>query len=372
MKRVNGHEVIEQFEAWAPKRYAEDWDPVGLHIGELGRPVDRVLVSLDVDERVVDEAIERGAQLIIAHHPLFFRPLKRIWTDTPEGRIIAKCIEHRISVYAAHTNLDVAPGGVNDLLADRLQLVDRKPLQSSYGEALYKLVVFAPVEAAETVREALAKAGAGTIGAYEACSYEMTGTGRFTPTEEANPQIGSRGTPEAVEEVRIEVLVPELKKARVLKALLRAHPYEEPAFDVILLDQQTDEQGLGRIGRLEEPMTLRQFAQRTKEQLDVPAVRIVGSPEEVVQRVAVLGGSGSKYVHAAKRAGADVYVTGDMDFHTAQACEAMGLAVVDPGHHAEKVMIEGVAARMNEDARTNGYDVTFLESTTHTETFTFL
>lgn len=372
MKQVNGHQIIQLFETWAPKRYAEDWDSVGLQVGQLNRSVTKVLVSLDVDERIVDEAIARGAELIIAHHPLLFRPLKRVWTDTPEGRIVEKCIKHDIQVYAAHTNLDVAEGGVNDLMADALQLENTTPLMKSYGEDLYKLVVFAPLENAEAIRQALGDAGAGEIGEYTHCSYEMIGTGRFTPSERAKPHIGRAGEAEEVEEVRIEVIIPHFSKSRVMKALLQAHPYEEPAFDLIPLAQQTDEKGLGRIGTLAEPMTLREFAEHAKRALNVPAVRVVGDVERSIKKVAVLGGSGSKYIHQAKQQGADVYVTGDMDFHTAQTCEKLHLAIVDPGHHAEKVMIAGVAEKMDTLCEEEGYEVEWLQSEVNTETFTFL
>src|SRR6185437_15077957 len=190
MKKVNGYEIIDLFEKWSPKRYAMDGDPVGLHIGQLNRPVENVLVTLDVNEEVVDEAIKAGANLIIAHHPLIYRPLKNIVTDTPQGRIIEKCIKNDIAVYAAHTNLDVAPGGVNDMLASLLGLKETKIVESTYFEPMYKLVVFSPVTHADTIRHALGKAGAGAIGDYTGCSFSSTGTGRFTPIGGANPYIG--------------------------------------------------------------------------------------------------------------------------------------------------------------------------------------
>ena len=179
MKKVNGHEVIDLFEKWSPKHYALEGDAVGLHVGQLNRVTENVLVTLDVNEQVVDEAIEKGANLIIAHHPPIFRPLKRIATDTPQGRMFEKCIKHDITIYAAHTNLDVATGGVNDMLAERLGLLGTTVLEQTYSEPLYKLIVFSPITHTKEIREALAKSGAGAIGDYKNCSFTSAGYGRF-------------------------------------------------------------------------------------------------------------------------------------------------------------------------------------------------
>ncbi|MCM3710872.1 Nif3-like dinuclear metal center hexameric protein [Sporosarcina luteola] len=372
MKKVNGHEIINLFEQWSPKRFAEDWDPVGLHIGQLNRPVDRVVITLDVNEAVVDEAIEKGANLIIAHHPPIFSPMKHIWTDTPQGRLIEKCIKNDISVYAAHTNLDVAPGGVNDLLASRLGLEDIEVMEPTISDPLYKLAVFCPVEHADELREELARSGAGAIGDYAGCSFTSTGVGRFTPAAGAAPFIGEVGKTEEVAEERIEVVLPGPLRSKVLKAMLAAHPYEEPAYDFFVLDQRTQEFGLGRVGKLPAAMELNEFANFVKQALDVPAARIVGDLSKPVRKIAVLGGSGSKYIRAAKRKGADVFVTGDMDFHSAQDAEMMDLAIVDPGHHVEKVMVEGVARYMEQACQAKGYDVSFIESEIDTEPFRFV
>ena len=206
-----------------------------------------------------------------------------------------------------------------------------------------KLAVFIPTANAQALREALAKAGAGRIGDYDACSYTTTGEGRFRALAGANPFVGSVGELHVEEEVKVEVVFPESIKGRVLKAMLTSHPYEEPAYDVIRLERQTNVMGLGRVGYLTKDMTLQQFAEFVKQQLDVPAVRVVGDLQSKVSKVALVGGDGNKYIYAAKRAGADVFLTGDMYFHTAQDAQAIDLQIVDPGHHVEKVMIAGVA-----------------------------
>ncbi|QBK26260.1 Nif3-like dinuclear metal center hexameric protein [Ureibacillus thermophilus] len=372
MKKANGNEIIQLFESWVPKKLAcMENDPIGLAIGTLNKEVTKVLVTLDVNEEVADEAIEKGCQLIIAHHPPIFRKLSNLRTDTPSGKLYEMLIKNDIAVYAAHTNLDVAEGGVNDLLADALELENREILEKTYSEHLMKLAVFVPVDHAEELRYVLAKAGAGKIGNYDSCSYSTAGTGRFRPLEGANPYIGDVGEIESTEEEKIEVVFPTSMKNRILKAMLNAHPYEEPAYDLYTLAQETNEYGIGRIGTLKETMTLRQFAEYVKERLNVPMVRIVGKENETVSKVAVLGGDGNKYIHIAKRAGADVFVTGDMYFHVAQDAQAIGLNIVDPGHHVEKVMIKGVKEKMT--ALCDGkLDVEFIESEVNTEPFIFI
>lgn len=368
MKIPNGQQIIEEFEKWSPKYLAMEGDPIGLHVGTLNKKVERVLVTLDVNEEVADEAIAKGAQLIIAHHPPIFRPLQHLQTDFPQGRLMEKLIKHDIAVYAAHTNLDVAEGGVNDLLADALGLGDTKILVPTYEAELVKIAVFVPESHEEEVREALGKAGAGAIGEYEYCSYTLSGTGRFRPTGDAIPYIGETGKIEKTAESKIEVVIRKNEKDRAIKAMIAAHPYEEVAYDVFTLENKELPMGLGRVGLLEQEMALEEFAEHVKERLDVPAVRIVGDLKKPVKKVAVLGGDGNKYIHAAKRAGADVYVTGDLYFHVAQDADAMGLAVVDPGHHVEKVMIKGVA---NHLAKSGNWQCEFLPSEVDTEPFTF-
>lgn len=368
MKIPNGQQIIEEFEKWSPKYLAMEGDPIGLHVGTLNKKIERVLVTLDVNEEVVDEAIAKSAELIIAHHPPIFRPLKNLQTDFPQGRLMEKLIKHDIAVYAAHTNLDVAEGGVNDLLADALGLSDTKILVPTYEAELVKIAVFVPESHEEQVREALGNAGAGAIGDYEHCSYTLSGTGRFRPTKDADPYIGEAGKMEMTAESKIEVVIRKNEKDRAIKAMIAAHPYEEVAYDVFTLENKELPMGLGRVGVLDTEMSLEDFAEHVKGRLDVPAVRIVGDLAKPVRKVAVLGGDGNKYIHAAKRAGADVYVTGDLYFHVAQDAEAMGLAVVDPGHHVEKVMIKGVVNRM---AKVQNWQCEFLPSEVDTEPFTF-
>ncbi|GLB58228.1 Nif3-like dinuclear metal center hexameric protein [Cytobacillus sp. NCCP-133] len=371
MKKRNGHEIIQLFEQFSPKGYAMEGDKIGLQIGNLNTPVTNVMIALDVLEEVVDEAIEKNVQLIIAHHPLIYRPLQKISTDTPSGRIIEKLIKHDIAVYAAHTNLDVAKGGVNDMLADALQLTNREVLVPTYETILKKLAVFVPEENAESLKQALGNAGAGSIGNYSHCTFASTGTGQFKPNEEAIPHIGQQGKLESVNEVRIETIFPEHLEKRVLSAMFKNHPYEEVAYDIYKLDNKGEVLGLGKIGEIPE-MTLEEFAKHVKTTLAVDGVRVVGNLASKVKKVAVLGGDGNKYFMSAKMKGADVYVTGDMYYHVAQDAMLLGLNIVDPGHNVEKVMKRGVAKKMEMLCAEKGVDVFVFPSEIHTDPFKFL
>ncbi|MFJ7681590.1 Nif3-like dinuclear metal center hexameric protein [Peribacillus butanolivorans] len=372
MKTANGFQIIEMFEQFSPKQYAMEGDPIGLHVGQLNKPVTKVMIALDVLEKVVDEAIECGVELIIAHHPLIYRPLKKIDTTVAGGRIIEKLIKHDITVYAAHTNLDVAKGGVNDLLADALQLQDTEVLIPTHETALKKLVVYVPKADEQKIREALGKAGAGAVGNYSYCSFTGEGTGRFLPGEGSEPAIGSLGKLEAVAEVRVETIFPENIEKKVLSAMIKAHPYEEVAYDIYKLENKGESLGLGKIGVLAEEMSLEQFSEHVKQTLDVDKVRVVGDLHSPIKKVAVLGGDGNKYFTTAKFKGADVYVTGDMYYHTAHDAMMIGLNIVDPGHNVEKVMKKGVAQILKEMCHERNFDVEFIPSEINTDPFRFI
>ncbi|MGM9922865.1 MAG: Nif3-like dinuclear metal center hexameric protein [Bacillus sp. (in: firmicutes)] len=373
MKKIpNGFEVIGVFEQFSPKKLAMEGDKIGLQIGTLNKPVSKVMIALDVLEEVVDEAIEKQVDLIIAHHPIIYRPLQKIATDQPSGKLVEKLIKHDIAVYAAHTNLDVTNGGVNDLLAQALQLQNTKVLVPTYETVLRKLAVFVPVEAEEAVRQALGNAGAGHIGNYSHCSFTAEGTGRFLPGEGTNPHIGSVGQLEAAAEVKIETVFPEALEKRVITAMIKAHPYEEVAYDVYTLHNTGETLGLGRIGELPESMSLEEFANHVKEAFDVDGVRVVGNLHDTVKKVAVLGGDGNKYFTHAKFQGADVYVTGDMYYHTAHDAMMMGLNIVDPGHNVEKVMKAGVTNVLAARSAAKGWNVEIFPSAVHTDPFTFV
>jgi dinuclear metal center YbgI/SA1388 family protein len=370
MKIANGHEIIQLFEQFSPKSLAMEGDKIGLQIGRLNKKIDRVMVALDVLEEVIDEAIEKNVQLIIAHHPPIFRPLKNVLTDTVQGRMIEKLIKHDIAVYAAHTNLDVAIGGVNDLLAEALGLEKTEVLVPTYETKLKKIVVYVPAVDADNIRQVVGNAGAGSIGNYSNCSFSTEGKGRFLPGENTNPHIGQRGQLEEVDEVRIETIVPEHLLKKVITAMIKAHPYEEVAYDVYPVENKGEVLGLGRIGMVKK-MTLAEFAEKVKNAFEVDKVRVVGDPTSIVKKVAVLGGDGNKYFNHAKFKGADVYVTGDIYYHTAHDAMMQGLNMIDPGHNVEKVMKKGVTDILKKLCLDSGYEVEIFPSELNTDPFQF-
>jgi dinuclear metal center YbgI/SA1388 family protein len=371
-KIPNGFEVIQLFEQFSPKSYAVEGDKIGLQIGSLNKQIQNVMITLDVLDSVIDEAIENKVDLLIAHHPPIFRPIKKLLTDSTYGRMLEKCIKHDIAVYAAHTNLDVTNGGVNDLLAAALELTNLEVLVPTYEDKLKKLVVFVPVSHEKAIRDALGQAGAGNIGNYSHCSFSTNGEGSFLPLDEADPFIGKKGQLEFVNEARIETIFPASLQKKVVLAMITAHPYEEVAYDIYPLDQSGTSLGLGRIGKLKEVVTLQEFAEHVKQSLKVERVRMVGDPNSKVQKVAVLGGDGNKYIQQAKFKGADVYVTGDLYFHVAQDAMMLNLNVIDPGHHVERVMIKGVSKRLGEMCSENNFDVNIFGSEVDTNPFKFV
>ncbi|HEU4965493.1 MAG TPA: Nif3-like dinuclear metal center hexameric protein [Bacilli bacterium] len=366
-------QVMAALEELAPQTLAESWDKVGLQVGDPSRPVRKVLLSLDSnDEGVIDEAIRIGADMILAHHAMIFKPVPTIRTDTPYGRKLMKLLKHDIAVYIAHTNLDIAEGGVNDILAGRLHLENTQVLSRVHNTRLKKLVVFVPATHDEAVRQALGNAGAGWIGNYSHCTFNTPGTGTFVPQEGTDPYIGEQGTLERVNEVRLETVVPEPIQEKVIAAMLEAHPYEEVAYDLYPLEIMGQELGVGRVGDLVEEMTLEQFAQFVKQQFQVPTVRIVGPKDRKIRRVAVLGGSGEEYYPEALKKGADVYVTGDIRYHYAQDALAEGLCLLDPGHNTEKVVLPSLQAYLQAKLKEQGLETEVVVAETNTEPFTFV
>jgi dinuclear metal center YbgI/SA1388 family protein len=371
MKNPNGHEIIQLFEQFSPKGLAMEGDKIGLQIGRLNKKVNRVMIALDVLENVIDEAIEKDVQLIIAHHPIIYRPLKNLLTDSTQGKMIEKLIKHEIAVYAAHTNLDVAKGGVNDLLAEALELQDPEVLVPTYDVKLKKLVVYVPSSHAEEIRQVLGNVGAGFIGNYSHCSFSSNGTGRFLPGEQTNPYVGKPGSLEEVDEVKVETIVPDPLLKKAITALIKAHPYEEVAYDVYPIENKGEVLGLGRIGKVDE-MTLAEFADKVKTSLGVSSVRVVGDLSSKVKKVAVLGGDGNKYFMNAKFKGADVYVTGDIYYHTAHDAMMEGLNMIDPGHNVEKVMKKGLTKELQKMCQDAGYSVDIFPSEENTDPFQFV
>ncbi|TEB15421.1 putative GTP cyclohydrolase 1 type 2 [Pelotomaculum sp. FP] len=370
---VKVSEIIRLIEEAVPPYLAEKWDNSGFQLGAPEDKIARVLLALDVNPVVAAEAREKGAGLIVSHHPLFFKPVKAIRFDRAEGELIRYLISHKICVYAAHTNLDLAEGGVNTALARRLGLNDLSILQEAGRDAYFKLAVFVPMGHLDQVRSAIAEAGAGWIGNYSHCTFAVPGTGTFKPLAGANPFIGSIGEIEQVQEIRLETVVPAKRVNGVLQAMSKAHPYEEVAYDLYRLDNPGAAYGLGRVGALPQPMPLGRFAEKVKDVLGLAALRFGGSLEETVSKVAVCGGSGADLWEAALSCGADTLVTSDIKYHTAQQILDAGLKFVDPGHYGtEAVVLPELQNYLRSRCRELNMDIEVILSETKTDPFEYL
>ena len=338
-------DVVDALHAIAPRELAEAWDNVGLLVGDPAAPCRRVLVALEADTPLVRRAARGGAQLVVSHHPAFLKPLPHVTANETAGLVVLEAARHRVALAAAHTNYDVVPGGVNDVLADLLGLQATEPLAPCDRDAQAKIVVFTPAGDLEAVTRALTEAGAGAIGQYRDCTFRTPGTGTFRGLDGAHPAIGQVGRREEVEEWRLEALVPLALAERAAAAVRQAHSYEEPAIDVYPLGGGRRGVGLGRVGHLPRPMPARALVGIIKQRLGVERVRVVGSLGRRVERVGVLGGGGGRYVDDAIRAGCQLFLTGDVSHHQALAAQTAGIVVVDAGHAATEAPAVAALAR---------------------------
>lgn len=325
-------DIIQAIEEFAPPMYQEGYDNSGLQIGNLNDEAKGVLISLDVTEAILDEAMKRGANMVVVHHPLLFSGLKQISGRNYIERIVYKAIKNDINIYACHTNLDNVRHGVNAKIAEKLGLVNTSIL-SPMGDSLLKLYTYAPKDAADKVREAMFAAGAGQIGKYAECSFNTPGTGTFRPGEGTNPTIGqSGGAREAVEEIKVEVIIDKARQWQVLKALFAVHPYEEVAYEIVALRNINQDLGAGMVGELANPMDEQDFLVHIKYNMHTEVIRHTPLLGKKVSKVALCGGSGSFLLKDAIRSGADFFITGDYKYH--QFFDADGqLVIADIGHY---------------------------------------
>ncbi len=341
---VTCQQIIRELDKLAPPNLAEEWDSVGLMVGNPSQEIKKVWTTLDVTLALVEAAAREQVDLIVSHHPLIFKAIKQLDTSTTAGKIIEQLMKANIAVFSAHTNLDRAGGGVNDVLAHTLKLQDVRPLTVDFTEQLVKLVVFVPATHEQVVYESLMEAGAGHIGKYSHCAFVTVGTGTFLPLADTHPFIGQQRMLTSVNEVRIETILPEQLLPQVVSAMLAVHPYEEVAYDVYPLKNQGKSAGLGRIGKI-EPVSLQDFIFAVKKQLNIQVVNAAGRPEQRIGKVAVCGGSGASLMLQAKASGADVLVTGDVKYHDALEAAALGIAVIDAGHYAtEQPVVAALAS----------------------------
>lgn len=356
----------------APPALAEEWDNVGLQVGDTSAEIERIMVALDPGPPAIDAAILNSCQLLLTHHPLIFKPLKRITSSDETGRLILKAIKCGLAVLSLHTNYDTAANGVNDLLANALGLEKIAPLRIARREELLKLVVYIPATHEAAVMEELLPFSI-VQGHYAECSFRTAGTGTFRPLTGASPFIGTNDKREAVAESRFEVLLPKTGLQPALKALYRVHPYEEPAFDIVPLLNEGEAAGIGRIGLLPMPLSVRDFAAQVKQSLKTASVRVVGDLDSKATKIAICGGSGTSLLHDAVRAGADTFVTGDIKYHEAREAEALGITLIDAGHFAtEQLMVAGLANQLGMALNKRKFDAEVLQCSVETDPFVTL
>lgn len=323
------HDLARALEAQAPLAYQESYDNAGLQCGNPQMEITGVLIALDCTPAVVAEALRRGCNVVVAHHPVVFRPLKRLTGANEVEQTLIQAIKNDVAIYAAHTNLDNVKHGVNRKLADQLGLRNLRILDPKTG-TLAKLITYVPASHTETVLQALYAVGAGQIGDYSECSFRTDGTGTFTPGTGTSPFLGQPGQPETAAEQRVEVLLPLHLQRAALQALRAAHPYEEVAYEIVRLENEHQDVGSGMVGELPEPLSPAEFRQRLKSVLHVPVVKHTAF-EKPIRRVALCGGAGSFLIGRARAAGADAFVTGDLKYHEYFGAEGQ-LMLCDVGH----------------------------------------
>lgn len=323
--------VIHELEKLAPTAYAEGFDNVGLLVGDRNAEVTKILVTLDTLENVVDEAINKGANLIVSFHPIIFSGLKKLTGKTYVERVVQKAIKNDIHIYATHTALDNSQFGVNYQISKQLNLQNTEILIPQKGN-LRHLVTYAPLENTDQIRKALAEAGAGSIGNYDFCSFNMEGTGTFRPLKGANPHLGEIGNVHFEKEARISVLIPTHLERKIMNALRESHPYEEVAYEIFDLVNSNQTIGMGMMGELENEMTEAEFLDYLKDKMNAKVVRHSKLLNKKIKKVAVLGGSGSFAIANAKQKGADVFVTADLKYHDFFQSENQ-ILLADIGHY---------------------------------------
>jgi len=324
-------ELIQKIETLAPFSYQESYDNSGLIVGNYNKKISSVLITLDTTEEIIDEAIKIGANLIISHHPIIFKGLKSLTGRNYVERTLIKAIKNDIAILAVHTNLDNILEGVNSEICKKLNLKNCKILLPK-EEILKKLITFVPVKYAEKIKNKIFKAGAGNIGNYDNCSFNTVGKGTFRANEQANPHVGKKNEIHTEEEVRIETIFPAHKERQVINSLLKAHPYEEVAYDIYRLENKLKTVGAGMIGELENPMQETDFLKIIKEKFEVGTIKHTKLFGKKIKKVALCGGAGSFLLKNAIRNKADIYISGDFSYHQYFDAEDK-IIIADIGHY---------------------------------------
>ncbi len=344
-------DVIDHLEVIAPLAYAEDFDNVGLLVGNKTDKVNGILVTLDTLENVVDEAIEKKCNLIVSFHPIIFKGLKKLNGNSYVERVIIKAIQNNIAIFAIHTALDNCQKGVNDIICNILEIKNKKILLPQRG-TIKKLTTFVPTKDADNLRNALFNAGGGRIGNYENCSFNVGGIGTYQGNDDSNPVKGEKGKFHQEEEIQISISFHKHLEARILQSLHKYHPYEEVAYEIITLENYNQTIGMGMVGELEDAMKTEEFLVYIKKKMNVSCIRHSKISKNTVKTIAVLGGSGSFAIEAAKSAKADIFITSDLKYHDFFMAEGE-LILADIGHYESEQFTKSYLADYLSEKFTN-------------------
>ncbi|MCF8069930.1 MAG: Nif3-like dinuclear metal center hexameric protein [Desulfobacterales bacterium] len=350
-------DIISAMHVIAPPELAESWDNCGLQAGDKSWPVKKVCLSLDPTPDVISAACKAGADMLITHHPLIFSPLNSLDFSSQVGAAVLQSANTKMAIYSAHTNLDKVSGGINDVLAERIGLINVCPFIQGFDE-MYKFVVYVPAESEQAILKALFETDAGKIGKYSGCSFRTKGTGTFIPDSDAEPYIGQFGEVSHVEEIRIEAVVSKNEINNVVAHVRKHHPYERMAYDIFPMVDSESVHGLGRMGALKQKTTLKNLALDIKGKLELETVKVAGDPDLVVTDVALCSGSGSSLLNDFYASGAQAYISGDLKFHDARDTSEQNLGLIDIGHFAsEHLMVEVLADMLKKVCLENKMDI---------------
>jgi dinuclear metal center YbgI/SA1388 family protein len=341
-------DIIGAMNTIAPPDLAESWDNVGLQVGDPGWEVRRIWMALDPLPEVIQAAANRNIDLIITHHPLLLKSISRLDLSKPIGNLIGNAIQQKIAIFSSHTNLDKVTGGINDILAQMLNLTDIDPIiPDTQSKESVKLVIFTPLSHKETVLNALFEKNAGVIGNYSKCSFSTEGLGTFQPNQKATPYIGKKEQFENVQECRIETLVALKDLHEIIRFVEQFHPYETMAYDIYTLHNEPSQTGIGRKGSLKNPMKLKELANTIIQLLNIPYVRMIGDPDMKINQLAICSGSGGSLLKTIFSLDVQAYVTGDIKYHDARDIEANNIGAIDAGHfETEHLFIEHILPRL--------------------------
>jgi dinuclear metal center YbgI/SA1388 family protein len=356
---------IKDVQGWMesnfPAVWAEKWDRIGLQIGDPETVVDRIGVSLEATGQSASWAIENNLQLLITHHPLFFEPITSLTSLSEPGRTALRLIEGRVALFTAHTNLDVAPEGVSTALARQLGLTHLVPLETGTRDRV-KVVVYVPAGYEERVLTVLEGDRIGEIGHYRRCTFKVRGEGTFQGDQESRPFRGEPARLERADEWRLEFQTGRDRLAEVLERIRAVHPYEETAYDIYPLENPAREIGMGRVGRFDPPLPMETLLGRLKADVDAPVLRVSGKTGGPVEKVAVCGGSGARLLTAARAAGAEVFITGEIGYHPLVANQGQPLVLIEIGHYpSEKWILPGLRKALAEAGKAEGWGIEVLE-----------